>query len=96
MPRLPRPFLAALFAETLLIPALSRADMAKKYQVTGIVSELDADKVVLTKADGEKWELKRDTSAPHDADLKVGAKVTIMYTMTEATVEAKPTTKPTR
>lgn len=88
--------LAAFMASSLALPALVRADAAERYQVTGVVSELTADKVVLTKASGEKWELKRDASAAGD-ELKMGEKVTIYYTMTVAKVEAKTaTTKPTK
>ena len=85
---------AAFLAAILALPHLASADAAKKYQVTGVVTELTADKVVLTKPDGEKWELKRDAA---DADqLAVGAKVTIYYTMVVGRVEAKATTKPAK
>ena len=63
----------------------------KSYQVTGPVLELRPDAVVVQKGT-EKWEIARD--ATQGADLKVGDKVTIQYTMAVASIEvkgAKPT-----
>ena len=74
---------AALLASTL-------GAGAKKYQVTGVVIELTDKMVVVEKPDGEKWELNRDPNAVVKGELKVGAKVTIQYTMTATNVEVKP------
>ena len=76
---------AALFA----FAPLAHAASAKKYQVTGTVTALTDDVVTVQKADGEKWELNRDPKAVVKGELKVGAKVTLMYTMTVASGEVK-------
>ena len=61
----------------------------KTYQVTGPVLEVRPDAVVVQKGT-EKWEIARDASTKVSGDLKVGAKVTIMYRMTAADIEVKP------
>lgn len=66
------------------------ADKASTYQVTGPVTEL-TDKVitVVGAKDGEKYEINRDAATKVDGELKVGAKVTIKYSMTAVTVAVK-------
>ena len=65
---------------------------AKKYQVTGVVTKL-TDKIITiekgTGSDKETWEIDRDADTKVEGDLKVGAKVTIQYTMTASDVEVK-------
>lgn len=61
----------------------------KTYQVTGPVLEVRPDAVVVQKGT-EKWEIARDAGTKVSGDLKVGAKVTIMYRMTAADIEVKP------
>jgi hypothetical protein len=63
----------------------------KTYQVTGPVLEVRPDAVVVQKG-ADKWELARDASTKVTGDLKVGAKVTIMYRMTATEIEVKPAT----
>lgn len=58
------------------------------YQATGPVLELTDAKIVIQKDDG-KWEIARTADTKVTGDLKVGAKVTIKYTMTAATVAVK-------
>ena len=60
----------------------------KTYQVTGPVLALTDDTITVQKGT-EKWEIARDASVKVDGDLKVGAKVTVEYTMTAKSVEAK-------
>ncbi len=60
---------------------------AKSYQVTGPVLELRPDVIVVQKGK-EKWEVSRD--ATQGADLKVGDKVTIDYTMAVKSIQVKP------
>jgi hypothetical protein len=60
----------------------------KTYQVTGPVLEVRDDAIVVQKGK-EKWEIARAADTKVKGDLKVGAKVTIEYRMTAATVEAK-------
>jgi hypothetical protein len=60
----------------------------KTYQVTGPVLAVTADSIVVQKG-SEKWEIGRDSSTKVTGELKVGAKVTIEYRMTAATVTVK-------
>ena len=60
----------------------------KTYQVTGPIVEVNADTITVMKGK-EKWEIARDKDTKVTGDLKVGAKVTIMYSMTAASIEAK-------
>ena len=91
---------ALVIALCLAMPSAALAAKAKKYQVTGIVLAVTTDVITVQKGD-EKWEIDRETSTKITGDLKVGAKVTIEYTMSAATVEVKeapaataPATKP--
>jgi predicted acyltransferase (DUF342 family) len=73
-----------LFASALAGPA--------QYQVTGPIIEVRDDSIVLQKGD-EKWEIARDKSTAIAGDLKVGAKVTIYYTMQASKIEIKEAPK---
>ena len=61
---------------------------AKSYQVTGPVVEATDTMIVVTKGK-ERFEIDRDANTKVTGDLKVGDKVTIMYTMTAKEVEVK-------
>jgi hypothetical protein len=63
----------------------------KTYQVTGPVLDVRSDAIVVQKG-SEKWEIARDSGTKVKGDLKVGAKVTVMYRMTATDVEVKPET----
>jgi len=76
-----------LTASLWTLPAHAAAP--KTYQVTGPVLELTADTIVVQKGK-DRWEIGRDAATKVTGDLKVGAKVTIEYRMTAATVEVKP------
>jgi hypothetical protein len=65
------------------------AAAAKSYQVTGPVLEV-TDTMIAVQKGQDRWELNRDASTKVNGDLKVGAKVTIQYTMTAQSVEVKP------
>ena len=69
-------------------PAAPKAEKADKYQVTGPVSEVSDTKIVVMKGT-EKFEVARNADTKVTGDLKVGAKVTIKYVMTAATVDVK-------
>ena len=88
--------MAGMLAAGMVFAAASAmAASGKTYQVTGSVLELTATKIVVEKGK-EKWELARTATTQVTGDLKVGAKVTIEYTMTatDVTVKAdKPTPK---
>lgn len=61
---------------------------AKSYQVTGPVVEATDTMIVVMKGK-ERFEIDRDASTKVTGDLKVGEKVTVMYTMTAKEVEVK-------
>ena len=65
------------------------AAAGKTYQVTGPVVEVRPDAIVVKKG-SENWELARTSSTKVTGDVKVGAKVTIQYTMTATEIEVKP------
>ena len=58
------------------------------YQVTGPVLELTDKKIVVSKGK-ENWEITRDANTKIPADVKVGSKVTIEYSMTAVDVTDK-------
>ena len=70
------------------IVAFILASSAFAYQVTGPVLEVTDSKIVVQKGK-EKWEIARTPDTKVTGDLKVGAKVTVEYTMTAKSVEAK-------
>jgi len=72
-----------------LAASLSFAAAAKTYQVTGPVLAVTDDTITVQKGT-ERWEISRDASTKVTGDLKVGAKVTIEYRMSAASVEVKP------
>lgn len=82
-----RHLLALSFALTLASSA-AQAAPPKTYQVTGPVLEIRDDVIVVQKGK-DKWEIAKAADTKITGDLKVGAKVTIEYRMTAATVEAK-------
>jgi hypothetical protein len=65
-----------------------QAGSTKSYQVTGPVLEM-TDSMIVVQKGKERWEIARDASTKMNGDVKVGAKVTIMYTMSATEVEAK-------
>jgi len=68
--------------------AVMAAPAVKTYQVTGPVLEVTDTKIVIQK-DTEKWELIRTADLKVTGELKVGAKVTVKYTMTATSVDVK-------
>jgi hypothetical protein len=76
----------------LLSCSLAFAAGPKTYQVTGPILEIKGDVIVVQKGN-DKWELAKDASTKVTGDLKVGSKVTIEYTMTAKTIEAKEAAK---
>jgi len=70
--------------------ALSTAVLAgpKEYQVTGPVLDVNPDMITVQKGK-DKWEIGRTAATKVSGDVKKGDKVTIMYTMTADSIEAK-------
>ena len=62
------------------------------YQATGPIIELTDSKIVIQK-DKEKWEFARTADTKVTGEMKVGSKVTILYTMAATSVEVKPASK---
>ncbi len=67
---------------------MSAAYAERTYQVTGPVLEV-SDKMIVVKKGSDRWELSRDASTKIKGEPKVGAKVTIEYTMSAKNVEVK-------
>ena len=80
-----RLLLAAAF---LLVSSTALAEAPKTYQVTGPVLDVTDDMVVVEKGK-EKWEIAKTAETKVEGELKKGAKVTIQYRMTAATIEVK-------
>lgn len=80
-------FLMAVVAVMVFV-SFSFAAGPSTYQVTGPVLEIKDDIIVVQKGK-EKWEIAKDGATKVTGELKVGAKVTIHYTMKAATVEVK-------
>jgi hypothetical protein len=62
---------------------------SKTYQVTGPVLEMN-DSMIAVQKGKDRWEIARDSNTKVTGDLKVGAKVTITYTMSATDVQVKP------
>jgi hypothetical protein len=77
---------------SLTLSGAVRAASGKTYEVTGTVLETTPTKIVVQKG-AERWELDLDPQTKIRGELKVGAKVTITYTMSAAKIDAGPLTK---
>ena len=75
-------------AGVLALAGAAQAESPKSYQVTGPVLEMSESMIVVQKGK-ERWEIARTPETKIKGEAKVGAKVTIMYTMTATEVEAK-------
>lgn len=80
-----------ILCAVLFISTVALAGPAQ-YQVTGPVLEVRDDAIVVQKGN-EKWEIARDKTTNISGGLKVGAKVTIYYTMQASKVEVKEAPK---
>ena len=75
-------------AVTVFLASTAAFAAGKTYQVTGPVLEVTDTKLVVQKGK-EKWEIARTADTKVKGNLKVGAKVTVEYTMSAADVEVK-------
>ena len=73
---------------TALIAASFSFAAPKTYQVTGPVLEVTDDVVVVEKGK-DRWEVKKGAAKVEGGEIKVGAKVTIEYTMTAEAITVK-------
>jgi hypothetical protein len=78
---------SAVAAGSLALSSMALAG-TKTYQVTGPVLEVNSTMIAVQKGK-DRWELARDSATKVNGDLKVGAKVTITYTMTATDVQVK-------
>ena len=81
-------FFSVVAAGSLVLGGVASGAGTKTYQVTGPVLEMN-DSMIAVQKGKERWEIARDSSTKVNGDLKVGAKVTITYTMTASDVEVK-------
>jgi hypothetical protein len=78
-----------LAAAGLLLSNAAFAAGSKDYQVTGPVLEVN-DSMIAVQKGKDRWEIARDANTKMGGEVKVGDKVTVHYTMTATSVEAKP------
>jgi ribosomal 50S subunit-recycling heat shock protein len=83
-----RTLLSLIAASSVALSGVAFAGSPSSYQVTGPVTAVDDTMITVMKGK-EKFEVARDSSTKVTGDLKVGDKVTIMYTMTAKEVEVK-------
>ena len=72
----------------LALSSAAFAESAKDYQVTGPVLEVNSSMIAVQKGK-DRWEIMRDSNTKASSEVKVGDKVTIHYTMTATSIEAK-------
>ena len=77
-----------MVAGSLALTGAAFAGSPSSYQVTGPITAVDDSMITVMKGK-EKFEIARDSSTKVTGDLKVGDKVTIMYTMTAKEIEVK-------
>jgi hypothetical protein len=75
-------------AGSIVLGGAAFAGSPSTYQVTGPITAVDDSMITVMKGK-EKFEVARDSNTKVTGDLKVGEKVTIMYTMTAKDVEVK-------
>jgi uncharacterized protein YxeA len=78
-----------LAVASLALSSAAFAGSTKDYQVTGPVLEVNASMIAVQKGK-DRWEIARDSNTKMSGDVKVGDKVTVHYTMTATSIEAKP------
>jgi hypothetical protein len=77
-----------MVAGLLVFGGTAQAGTVQSYQVTGPVLEV-SDTMIAVQKGKDRWEIARDANTKITGDVKVGTKVTIMYTMTATEVEVK-------
>lgn len=72
-------------------PAYAAEAQKSTHQLTGSVLEVTDTKIVIQKGKSKtQWVIARNAATKVTGDLKVGANVSIQYTMTATAVEVKP------
>ena len=83
--------LASLCVATFLAASSLSAAESKTYQVTGPVLEVTPTSITVQKKEGDNYQIARDSKTKISGDVKVGARVTVYYTMCATEVEVKET-----
>jgi hypothetical protein len=81
--------LSLLAAGAVAFSGAAFAADAKDYQVTGPVLE-KTDTMIAVQKGKDRWEIMISAGTAGAAEAKVGDKVTVHYTMSATSVEAKP------
>lgn len=79
----------SLLAVLSLLAGRTAIAAVNDYQVTGPVLEVTDSMIAVEANKKDRWELKKDADTKGPADVKVGDKVTVHYTMTATKIEAK-------
>ena len=79
-------------AANLVFCSAAFAAGATTHEVTGTVLETTPTKLVIQKG-AERWEIDLDPQTKVSGEIKVGAKVTVTYTMSAAKIDAGPLSK---
>jgi hypothetical protein len=74
-------------AANFILCGVAFAAGGKTYEVTGTVLETTPTKIVVQKG-AERWEIDLDPQTKVRGEVKVGAKVTITYTMSAAKIDS--------
>jgi hypothetical protein len=77
-----------LAAVSLALSSAAFAASTKDYQVTGPILEVN-DSMIAVQKGKDRWEIARDSNTKASGEMKVGEKVTVHYTMTATSIEAK-------
>ena len=78
-------------AASLALNSIALAAGVQDYQVTGPIVEVNDTMIAVEKGKSkERFEIARDSSTKASGEMKVGDKVTVHYTMTATSIEAKP------
>jgi hypothetical protein len=80
--------LSAIVAGSVCFLSSGLAAGPSTYQVTGPVLEMN-DTMIAVQKGKDRWEISRNASTSAAADVKVGDKVTITYTMTATKIVSK-------
>jgi len=81
--------LSIIAASSLALGSTGFAGGASTYQVTGPIVAV-TDTVITVLKGKDQWQVARSADTKVTGDLKVGAKVTVTYTMAASTIEVKP------
>lgn len=81
-------WMRAALAAVALSAAGTAVAAGKTYQVTGPVVDVTDTSITVQKGK-ENWEIAKTADTKGAAEVKKGDKVTVMYTMTATSVEAK-------